>query len=440
MRSRTLREGSLGLFIVLGLSLFAIAGLWLKGFQAGRTSYRFVAEFEHVAGIQDGATVRYRGVTVGRVISIAPGPNGVDMEIEIASSELLLPSGVKVEVNQGGFIGETAVDLLPSIEPIHEPSQIAKPLDNRCDSSLIICDGDRRQGQLGVSFDQLTRASLQFTRAFSDPAFLNELQILLQNTSGATAEISTLAQEISTLTELFQAEVQPLSTAALTTTASVDRAVNNINGTVDRVNQLMDTVNGLVEENRGNVVSTLNQVSQLSEELSLSAAALRPILLRADTTLASVNTTLTEFERSTALDNIDTVVANAVALSENAAIASVNLRDLSANLNDPDTLLQLQLTLDSARTTFENVEKITSDLDDLTGDPEFRENLRRTVNGLSGLVSATQQLDQYAQILRTIPPTTDRFAVDDRNWPEPGVEPGVELGTDVAPVNLAPQP
>lgn len=432
MRSRTLREGSLGLFVILGLSLFAIAGLWLKGFQAGRTSYRFVAEFDHVAGIQAGATVRYRGVTVGRVIAIAPGPNGVDMEIEIASSDLLLPSGIKVEVNQGGFIGETAVDLLPSADLIRDPGQIARPLDNRCDSSLIICDGDRRQGQLGVSFDQLTRSSLQFTRAFSDPVFVNELQILLRNTSGATAEISTLAKEISTLTELFQAEVQPLSTAALSTTASVERAVNNIDGTVDRVNQLMDTVNGLVEENRGNVVSTLDRVSQLSDELSLSAVALRPILLRADTTLSTVNTALTDFERSTALASIDVLVANAVTLSENAAIASVNLRDLSTNLNDPDTLLQLQLTLDSARTTFENVEKITSDLDDLTGDPEFRENLRRTVNGLSGLVSATQQLDQYAQILRTIPPTPEGYATGDRNQTETGV--------DITPATLPPQP
>jgi phospholipid/cholesterol/gamma-HCH transport system substrate-binding protein len=419
MRSRTLREGSLGLFIVLGLSLFAVAGLWLKGFQAGRKSYRFVAEFDHVAGIQAGATVRYRGVTVGRVNAIAPGPNGVDMEIEIASSDLLLPSGVKIEVNQGGFIGETAIDLLPVATPIRNPDQIAKPLDNRCDPSVIICDGDRLQGQLGVSFDQLTRASLQFTRAFSDPAFLNELQVLLKNTSGATAEISVLAKEIATLTELFQGEVGPLSAAALSTTASVDRAVNNIDGTVDRVNQLMDTVNQLVEDNRGNVVTTLDSVSQLGQELSLSAAALRPLLLQADTTLATVNASLSEFERSAALNNIDTLVANAVVLSENAAIASVHLRDLSANLNDPETLLQLQLTLDSARTTFENVEKITSDLDDLTGDPEFRENLRRTVNGLSSLVSATQQLDQYAQIIRSLPPTPTEPTMQEAMSPEP---------------------
>jgi phospholipid/cholesterol/gamma-HCH transport system substrate-binding protein len=423
MRSRTLREGSLGLFIILGLSLFAIAGLWLRGFQAGRKSYRFVAEFDHVAGIQAGATVRYRGVTVGRVTSIAPGPNGVDMEIEIASSDLLLPSGVKIEVNQGGFIGETAIDLLPLATPIRDPGQIAKPLDNRCDPSIIICDGDRLQGQLGVSFDQLTRASLQFTRAFSDPAFLNELQTLLKNTSGATAEISVLAKEVATLTELFQEEVRPLSSAALTTATSADRAVNNINGTVDRVNRLVDNVNQLVESNRGNVVATLDSVNQLGQELSLSAAALRPLLLEADTTLSTVNASLNQFERSAALSNIDTLVANAITLSENAALASVNLRDLSASLNDPNTLLQLQLTLDSARTTFENVEKITSDLDDLTGDPDFRENLRRTVNGLSSLVSATQQLDQYAQIIRTLPPTPDASAARNLDLPAPALAP-----------------
>ena len=78
MRSRTLREGSLGLFIVIGLALFAVSGLWLRGFQAGRRSYSFIAEFDRVAGIQAGASVRYRGVSVGRVEAIRPGPNGVD--------------------------------------------------------------------------------------------------------------------------------------------------------------------------------------------------------------------------------------------------------------------------------------------------------------------------------------------------------------------------
>jgi len=408
MRSRTLREGSLGLFVICGIGAFTLVGLWLRGFSATAKSYNFVAEFKHVAGIQSGATVRYRGVTVGRVVSILPGPNGVDMQIEIASSELLLPSGITVEVNQGGFIGETAVDILPSETPL-DPNIKMNPRSNECDSRVIVCSGDRRVGQLGVSFDQLTRASLQFTRAFSDPVFVKELQLLLRNTSTATVEVSSLAKEIASLTEAFKGEVGGLSDSAIATTDSVGVAVDNVNGTVERVNRVIDNLNRLIEDNRTTVVSTLDQVSSLSAELTNSAAQLRPLLAQANTTLSSVDQTVQAFNQTDTLNNLDDLMNSAVVLSENAATASENLRDLSNQLNDPETLLQLERTLDSARTTFENVEKITSDLDDLTGDPQFRENLRRMVNGLSSLVSMTEQLDRQVQFARSVPPRDDRL-------------------------------
>ncbi len=49
--------------------------------------------------------------------------------------------------------------------------------------------------------------------------------------------------------------------------------------------------------------------------------------------------------------------------------------------------------LDSARATFANTRKITADLDELTGDPKFRANIRNIVNGLSGLLSNAPELN-----------------------------------------------
>jgi hypothetical protein len=88
----------------------------------------------------------------------------------------------------------------------------------------------------------------------------------------------------------------------------------------------------------------------------------------------------------------------------NANQTSLNLKNLTTNLNDPKTLLMLQQTLDSARTTFQNTQKITADLDDLTGNPEFRSNLRNLVNGLGKLVSSAEQLEQQAKLAQSIEP------------------------------------
>jgi phospholipid/cholesterol/gamma-HCH transport system substrate-binding protein len=53
----------------------------------------------------------------------------------------------------------------------------------------------------------------------------------------------------------------------------------------------------------------------------------------------------------------------------------------------------LRETLDSARATFANAKKITADLDELTGDPKLRSNIRNLINGLGGLLSTAPNLD-----------------------------------------------
>ena len=91
MRSRTVREGSVGLLILLGLGVLGGLFLWLRGFNPASRSYRAVIQFSEVAGIQVGAPVSFRGVSVGRVIEVRAGANAVDVEIEISPGTLVIP-------------------------------------------------------------------------------------------------------------------------------------------------------------------------------------------------------------------------------------------------------------------------------------------------------------------------------------------------------------
>ena len=52
----------------------------------------------------------------------------------------------------------------------------------------------------------------------------------------------------------------------------------------------------------------------------------------------------------------------------------------------------------------DNAQKITSDLETITGDPSFLENVRELINGLSNLVSTTEQLEQQIQTTQVIKP------------------------------------
>lgn len=377
MRTRTVREGSAGLLVLIGIGFFALLGMWVRGFSLGRQSYTIVAEFSNAAGIQEGSSVRYRGVVVGKITKIRPGANGVDVDIAISPADLIIPQNVLIETSQSGLIGETLIDIIPQ-KTLASTSIETKPLDRNCDSSIIVCNNDRLIGKPGASVTELVRSSIRFTERFSDPVFFNNVQSATKNASEAAAGVTRLTNDVGSLTRAVKQEIGTLSLSTRLTTNSVSRAAEQIGLTASQVNSLIAT-------NRTTLVSTLNNLNQTSSQLQTTVRSLSPVL--------------SQVQQSQLLRNLET-------LSDNAAQASANLRDVSNGLNSPTNVLVLQQTLDSARATFQNTQKITSDLDELTGDPAFRSNLRNLVNGLSGLVSSTQQLQQQtqlAQVLSAVP-------------------------------------
>lgn len=438
---RMIREGSLGLLILLGLGLFGSFVLWLRGFSFGKQHYTVVVSFRDIAKMQLGAPVRYRGVQVGAVSEINARSNHVDVAIQITPATLRIPRQVRIEANQAGFIGETSIDIFP-FQDISRAAQNTNPLDKNCKSELIICDRDRLQGEIGVTFDELLRSSLGLSKLFSNPQFFGNLSQLIQNTTVVTAEVTALSRDLQQLTQLTEKELGRVSTTAVQSANTISQAVTQISGTVNELgstakqvtasinqfgstanqigntidqfgttanqigntvgqlqttanelNSLVRNVNGLVVANRSTLVQTLDNLSQTSEDL-------RVAVNRLDPAIAQVETGLNQAQIPQLLTNLQQVSANAVQVSTDAAQATANLRDLS----NPTNLILLQQTLDSARATFENAEKITSDLDRLTGDPTFFNDLRQLIDSLNNLLSVTEQLEQQAAIAQNLDP------------------------------------
>lgn len=113
MRERSIREGSVGLLILIAVALFGGLVLWLRGFDPRRQSYQAVFVFADTLGMQEGTAVRFRGVRVGRVIAIRPNANQVSVTVEITQPDLRIPRDSRIFVNQSGLIGETTVDITP---------------------------------------------------------------------------------------------------------------------------------------------------------------------------------------------------------------------------------------------------------------------------------------------------------------------------------------
>lgn len=354
LRSRAVREGSVGLFALLGLAIFGGLAIWLRGGGFGQRTYQFIAEFTDVSGLQIGAPVRYRGVTVGKIAAMTPGTNGVDVAIEISSADIILPDKVTIQTNRYGLIGEASIDITPT-GSLPADARSFNPLGADCNSQVIICDGDRLTGDPGV---QLFENFARFSALYTDPKFFNSIISAAQNASVAADRIAKLSDVVSRLSNTLNKEIQGVSdtTNAVTQTAArtsalidnIDRLVannrTNLERTVTTTSELTTNLNSLIKENRGNLNRTLGSIDETNQELRTLVSSLQ-------TTVDRVNGGLEASDTQKIAQNLNTLVAN-------AAAASADLRQLSKTLNDPANALALQRTLDSARATFENAQKL----------------------------------------------------------------------------------
>ena len=402
LRMRTLKEGSVGLFALSGLILFGGLVIWLRGGVLGQKSYQIQATFKDVSSLQIGAPVRYRGVAVGKIAGLQPGSNGVKALLEFSSTDLRIPRNSKIQINRYGLIGEASVDITPS-RNLSEQALAIDPTSAECpDKNLIICDSDEIAGETG---SQLLEALTKLSNAYSDSEFVKNLSDAFASVSVAGSKVAKLTDEVSLFSKTARQEVEGTSEAV----GSINKAAqdasqlmrnvntvvaenrNDLNRVINNTANLVANLDGLVAENKGNIINTLNSLEKTSDQV-------RSVAINLGESVNQVNQGLDSIDTQQIARDLESLMANAAEMSE-------NLRDVSKSISDPQVILTVQKTLDSARVTFENSQKITSDVEELTGDPTLRNNVRKLINGLSNLVSFTNQFEQQlytAQLIESV--------------------------------------
>lgn len=292
MRSRTVREGSVGLLVLMGLGVFGLIVVWLNRVTATRGSYKAIVEFANAGGMQKGATVRYRGVKVGNISAIRPMANNIEVEIEIPQPDLLIPRNVVVEANQSGLISESIIDITPK-SSIPTGVNVAKPLEPNCKTQeLIICDGARLQGQIGISLDQLIRSTTELANVYNDPKFYRNVNRLLESSTTAATSLTSLSRDLQVLSKNAQGQLNTFSSTATSVqratnqlTVSSTRTVNELGSaakqfslTATQASQLLTNLDNLVTSNRSTLVGALNNITQTSNQLRTTVSSLSAVV------------------------------------------------------------------------------------------------------------------------------------------------------------------
>lgn len=379
--SPSMRQSIIGLMLLVSLGLLGVFILWVRNFSFGKRSYQATIVFPNAGGMVSGTRVAYRGVKIGQVTTIEPKPEGVAIGVEIEANRLI-PINSSIETTQAGLVGETSIDITP-LQSLPPNQDIADPLDPNCEPSLIICNGSILQGKGILNVNTLIRSLLRISNIIGDPETTTAFRSVMQNATKSLGELNDLledAQESGGFKNLNS------------TLISVDQAADEISSLIGEVrqkdgvetlNSTLVSIGGAAEEirvfltaNQINLTNTLNSIAQTSDQIRVVAKSLTPVIQRV--------------EQGELLDNLET-------LSANAAKLTANLQDFSAYLNDPQTLLLLDQTLNSARSAFENIRKISADVDELTGNPQFRQDVEKLIRGLRNLTSSTELLQQQVE-------------------------------------------
>ena len=415
-----LRGGKLILILLMSFGLLGFLLLWSINSNFGNRGFRAILMVSRGRGIKLGMPVTYREVKVGKVIGIAPEPQGVAVEVEIWPADRLIPSDSLIKFTRED--GENVIDLTP-LKPLPSGGVIAKPLAPNCDRKIILCNDKRLQNQ-GIGDLNLigTIHAIQYVNTA-----VQDIDSSVQDINTRVKDINTSVQDVAKLTqdanELLVALKKSNSLEKINSTlTSVQQAAANISQAAQKISKLSDTATGLLESARqtntvGNLNSTLVSVGGAAEQIRLFMAINQRNLSNTLVNLEQLSQELTLMVRQLK-PNIQQIgqgkiLANLETIAANTAELTANLRNFSAKLNDPQTSLELQKILDSARSVFENLNKVLSDTDELTGNPKFRRDLLRLIEGLTNLLSSTQLLQrqvEYAQLLNQVAVNLDRPA------------------------------
>lgn len=392
LSSKLLREGSIGLFILLGLIIFGGIIFFLKGARFQQNSYQVKLEFDNAGGLTEGGKVLYRGVQIGKIIAIQPSSNGVKITTEI-NSKLPIPQNVQVSTLKSGLLGEVSVNIIPEQELSPEAEEIS-PLSPECSKKeQIICNNQVISAKASPDLiESLTLLSspdselmININNALQDIGIAGQKAAMLsEDLAKFMQEVKQDITKVSQAADTFKTTAESINYAANVTTEQINKLGNEFSNTSRDIDLLINNLNRIVDDNKINLDETITNVNQTTKQINQLAQ--------------NTDQLISKFERSLSEEEVKQLIANLEKSSANFAQITASLLALSTQINDPANIVTLQQALDSARVTFANTAKITSDLDELTGDPQFRTNIRKLVNGLSNLVSYTDLLEKQVQL------------------------------------------
>ncbi len=152
---RSLRDSIVGFSLLGGLLVFTFFSFWLRGVKLSSKNWYLFAEFNNASGLSKKSPVTYRGILVGSIEDILFTNESIKAKIVLNNPDIILPKPAFARVVTNSFLGgDVQVALETSEKTI--PNNTPKAISDKCDSKLIICQGDTITGKQLSSLSNIT--------------------------------------------------------------------------------------------------------------------------------------------------------------------------------------------------------------------------------------------------------------------------------------------
>ncbi|BBZ35103.1 MCE family protein [Mycolicibacterium confluentis] len=270
--------------VALTVVAIAVGGAYLI-WPTEKSPLRVTAHFDNAVGLYEGNTVAVLGMPVGRVLSIKPGGDHVNVELEIDPG-IDLPAGVQAVTVGTSILTDRHVELTPpydggpklahgdvlSIESTRTPIEFDRVL-KMVDTLGTAMGGD---GHGGGPLADITAATSDITSTSGQQiktALASLSDALRSGADGGAAtkaNIDTVVTELSRLTDAAaRNEGQVREFGTYVRQVSDILAENNVGGgdTGRKLNELLGQINGLLDTNEDHLKATVGSTARMSRAL-----------------------------------------------------------------------------------------------------------------------------------------------------------------------------
>ena len=228
---RSLRDSIVGFSLLGGLLVFTFFSFWLRGVKLSSKNWYLFAEFNNASGLSKKSPVTYRGILVGSIEDILFTNESIKAKIVLNNPEIILPKPAFARVVTNSFLGgDVQVALETSEKTI--PKNTPQAISDKCDSKLIICQGDTITGKQLSSLSNITNRINQLLKESNQ-------ENLIENVVNSIDQFDKTQENLDELIYLSKQEIIRVKPLIKEVTIAAGH-LNNILSTINDEETLKD--------------------------------------------------------------------------------------------------------------------------------------------------------------------------------------------------------